>query len=307
VIPEISIVAPAFNEEPNIDKFYFAVRAALQGEADPVEIIVVDDGSSDNTAQRVRGLRQNDPFVRLVRLQRNFGNQAALMAGLKAARGRAAITMDCDLQHPPQDLPRMVAAWRKGARVVQMIRRRNPDARLFKRITSTCFDWVLRRLTDVPIAEGVGDFRLVDASITELLLRFSDARPFYRGMVTWFGFPVVYLEYDAQPRAAGTSAIGIRKRLRLSLDGITAVSIHPLRIAILLGFATIFLCLLYAVSVLVSYLRGHSVPGYPTIIFTVVFMGAVQLISLGILGEYIGRIYEQSRRLPSYIVSEEDD
>ncbi|MDQ6705970.1 MAG: glycosyltransferase family 2 protein, partial [Acidobacteriota bacterium] len=243
--PEVSIVAPAWNEAANVKKFYDSVRAALENEPQAVEFIIVDDGSTDETAARVRELRLADPNVRLVRLQRNFGNQAALMAGLRAARGRAIVTMDCDLQHPPQELPRMLAAWRAGGVVVQMIRRGNPDAGLLKRATSKCFDRLLRHLTNLALAEGSGDFRLIDAGIVERLLRFSDARPFYRGMIAWLGLPVEYLEYEALARASGHSGIGFRKRLRLSLDGITALTIRPLRLALLLGGMAVIVSLLY--------------------------------------------------------------
>jgi dolichol-phosphate mannosyltransferase len=304
--PEVSVVAPAFNEARNVHKFHHAVRAALRNHAEAVEIVFVDDGSTDGTAERIRELRREDPLVRLVRLTRNFGNQPALLAGLRRARGKAIITMDCDLQHPPEELPRMIAAWRAGAAVVQMLRRRNPDATWIQRVTSRAFDWVLGRLTRLPLVAGAGDFRLVDVRTAELILRFSDVRPFYRGMVSWLGVPVTYLEYDARSRTEGKSGIGFGKRFRLSLDGITALSIRPLRAALLLGFIAVCLSLAYAVVVLVAFLLGHSVAGYPTIIFTVVFLGAVQLISIGVMGEYIGRIYEQSRGLPPYVVADED-
>ena len=245
--------------------------------------------------------------MRLVRLTRNFGNQPALLAGLRKAQGKAIVTMDCDLQHPPEELPRLIEAWRSGAKVVQMVRRANPDATFLQRLTSKMFDWILKRLTRLPLVAGAGDFRLVDAHTAGLMLRFSDVRPFYRGMVSWLGVPVTYLEYDARSRREGTSGIGFRKRLQLCLDGITALSIRPLRVALLLGFTAVAVSLAYAVAVFIAFLYGHSVAGYPTIIFTVVFLGAVQLISVGVMGEYIGRISEQSRGLPPYVVAEGDD
>lgn len=301
----ISIVAPAFNEAGNAARFHAAVRQALAGDPAEVEILFVDDGSTDETTAVVRGLAQTDPLVRLVRLSRNFGNQAAFLAGIAAARGDAVITMDADLQHPPAELPKMIEAWRGGALVVQMIRRRNPGAGPMERLSSSLFHHLLRKLTNLPLREGAGDFRLIDRRVAAQLLRFSDSRPFYRGMVTWLGVPAVEIPYEAAMRSGGRSRIRLRKRLRLSLDAITALSLRPLRLALLLGLAAILLSAAYLMLVLAAWFAGHSVPGYPTIIFTVVFLGAVQLISIGVLGEYIGRIFEQSRRLPPYVIVDE--
>lgn len=303
----ISIVAPAFNEAESIGQFHQAVCAALARDDTLFEILFVDDGSVDETAAVVRALRGSDSRVRLVRLTRNFGNQAAFLAGIAAARGDAVITMDSDLQHPPAELPRMLVAWRDGAKVVQMIRRRNPDAGLAERLTSTFFHSLLKTLTDLPLRDGAGDFRLLDRKVAVEVLRFSDARPFYRGMVSWLGIPAVDLIYDAARRGQGRSRLRLRKRVRLSMDAITALSIRPLRVATLMGLAAIALSAAYLVAVIVAWFAGHSVPGYPTIIFLVVFLGAVQLVSIGVLGEYIGRIHEQSRRLPPYVVFGDED
>jgi glycosyltransferase involved in cell wall biosynthesis len=169
--PELSVVTPAFNEERSMHKFHQAVRSALRNESAVVEIVIVDDGSTDGTAERVREIQRHDPLVRMVRLTRNFGNQPALLAGIHSAQGKGIITMDCDLQHPPEELPRLIAAWRAGAKVVQMVRRSNPDATLLDRATSWMFDWVLRRLTRLPLIPGAGDFRLLDAQIAKLILR----------------------------------------------------------------------------------------------------------------------------------------
>ncbi len=301
----VSIVTPAFNEAGNIPRFHAAVREALAGDTAEVEILFVDDGSTDETAPAVRRLTQTDGLVRLVRLTRNFGNQAAFLAGIAAAKGDAVITMDADLQHPPAELPKMLAAWRNGARVVQMIRRKNPDAGLAERLTSSFFHHLLRKLTNLPLTEGAGDFRLIDRAVAAQVLRFSDARPFYRGMITWLGVPAVEIPYEAAMRGQGKSRIRLRKRLRLSLDAITALSIRPLRMALLLGLGAIALSVAYLALVIIAWFAGHSVPGYPTIIFSVVFLGAVQLIAIGVMGEYIGRIFEQSRRLPPYVIVDE--
>jgi polyisoprenyl-phosphate glycosyltransferase len=190
---------------------------------------------------------------------------------------------------------------------VQMVRRGNPDAGFGARLTTAIYSRVIRRLTDVPLIDGAGDFRLVDAKVAAMLLKFSDSRPFYRGMVSWLGYPVVSLEFDAKARPWGRSKLGLKRRMYLSFDGITSLSIKPLRMAAMLGASAMVLSLLYALVVLVSWFMGRSVAGYPTIIFSVVFLGAVQLITLGVLGEYLGRVFEQSRRLPPYVVADEED
>ena len=306
-VPEVSIVAPAFNEAANIRNFYEAVRRVLTAEASPAEIVFVDDGSGDETAAQVTSHSPSGHPGETGASEPQLRESSRLYCGHpRFVRACSLITMDCDLQHPPEDLPRMLASWRQGAQVVQMVRRRDPDAGYWKRATSRSFQWVLRRLTDVPLLEGAGDFRLLDSKVAQLILRFSDTRPFYRGMTSWLGIPTVCLEYDALPRVQGRSGIGWHKRLRISLDAITALSIRPLRVALLLGLCAVGLSLVYVAVVLVAYLRGHYLAGYPTLIFAVVFLGAVQLISVGVLGEYIGRIYEQSRGLPPYIVTEED-
>ncbi|MCX6622369.1 MAG: glycosyltransferase family 2 protein, partial [Acidobacteria bacterium] len=271
---QVSIVAPAFNEAENVARFHAAVRAALADDPAVVELLFVDDGSTDETAAAVRLLRQADARVRLVRLTRNFGNQAAFLAGIAAAKGDAIITMDADLQHPPAELPKMLAAWRAGARGVQMVRRSNPDAGWLERLTSSFFHHLLRHLTNLPLREGAGDFRLIDRKVAAQVLHFSDARPFYRGMVTWLGVPGVELSYQAAPRTRGRSGIRLRQRIRLSLDAITAMSIRPLRMALLLGLGAIAVSLAYLGIVVIAWFAGHSVPGYPTIIFAVVFLGA---------------------------------
>jgi glycosyltransferase involved in cell wall biosynthesis len=303
----ISIVVAAYNESKNVFRLYQEIRQHLSAEPYPIEIIFVDDGSEDDTAGRVLDLRRQDPCVRLVRLSRNFGNQAAFLAGIRSARGAAVITMDCDLQHPPALLPQMLESWRGGASLVQMERRQNADASWLHRTSSRLFHTTLRKLTNIPLPAGAGDFRLMDRRAADLMIRFAVSRPFYRGMPFWLGLPSQTLAYDAAPRYAGRAPLNFIKRVELSLDAITALSVRPLRLAFFLGACAIVLCLLYTLITLVGYLFGYSVPGYPTLIFVIVFLGAIQLISIGILGEYIGRIHEQSRRLPPFVLLDEQE
>ena len=298
----ISIVVAAYNEAENVAAFHKRVRKCLEAEKAPVEIVFVDDGSTDDSIARILELRSQDPLVRIVRLSRNFGNQSAFLAGLKASRGAAVITMDCDLQHPPSLLPQMLAAWRNGAQIVQMVRRQNRGASFFHRASSRLFHWMLGALTEVVLPFGAGDFRLLDRKAADLIVQFAVSRPFYRGIPHWLGLPSTIIEYDSDIRNSGRPSLGLLKRIELSLDAITALSVRPLRLAFFLGICAIAVCLLYALVTVIAYMMGHSVPGYPTLILAIVFLGAVQLISIGILGEYLGRVHEQSRGLPPFVV-----
>jgi glycosyltransferase involved in cell wall biosynthesis len=298
----ISIVVAAYNEAENVATLRKQVRKCLEAEKAPVEIVFVDDGSTDDSIVRVLELRRQDPLVRLIRLSRNFGNQSAFLAGIQAARGAAVITMDCDLQHPPSLLPRMLAAWRNGSQVVQMVRRQDKGASFFHRASSRLFHWMLGALTDITLPLGAGDFRLLDRKAADLMVQFAVSRPFYRGIPHWLGLPLTMMEYDSDIRNAGRPRLGWLKRIELSLDAITALSVRPLRLAFFLGICAIVICLAYALVTVIAYMMGHSVPGYPTLILAIVFLGAVQLVSIGILGEYLGRVHEQSRGLPPFVV-----
>jgi len=300
---ELTVVIPAFNEEQNVATAWQAVRDALRGERD-LEILFVDDGSTDATAARIRELAARDSAVRLIRFSRNFGHQAALLAGLEAARGAAVLTLDCDLQHPPELLPRMVEAWRKGAPVVQMVRTGTEGASWLKRLTSAAFYRLLNVLSETPVQRGAADYQLLDRSVVDAVLQFRDRCPFLRGIVAWLGFPAARIEYVAPRRVAGRSGYTVRKMLRLSVQAITGLSSKPLRFAFYLGLCTAVLCLAYAGFALFAMATGRTVQGWTSVIVTVTFLGAIQLVSLGIVGEYIARIYEQTRGVPRYIIVE---
>jgi len=297
----LSVVLPAHNEQDNVSPIYFELRRVLQHSEFAVEIIFVDDGSTDATAERVEALIANDELCRLVRLTRNFGHQAALVAGLNAARGDAVITMDCDLQHPPEALPDMVSAWRGGALIVQMRRIRTTGASWFKRASSDIYYRFIRIVSDRPLLLGP-DFQLLDRQVMDAVLSFRSSRPFLRGLVAWVGFPVQQLEFIASARSAGTPSYSTRKMISLGLDGITALSTRPLRLATYLGLVSAGLCLCYSAFILVSYFMGFVIPGWTSVILTLLFLGGVQLLTIGIVGEYIGRIYELARNVPPYLI-----
>lgn len=302
----ISVVVPVFNEEANVDAVYQAIRQACQS-GTLREIIFVDDGSTDSTRARVKALRERDPAVRLIRFGRNFGHQAALLAGLEAARGDAVATLDGDLQHPPELLPTMIEAWRDGAKVVQMVRRSTAQAGPFKRLTSRWFYRVLNLVSDTPVVAGAADYQLLDRSAVTAILQFRDQYPFLRGLVAWLGFPAVRLEYDAPPRHAGRSSYTPRKMLRLAVEALASLSPRPMRVAIYLGLATAAFCLLYSVFAVAALIAGETVPGWTSVVVLVTFLGAVQLVSIGVLGEYVARVYQHTRGAPRYLVVEKDD
>ena len=302
----ISIVLPAYNEEQNVRVVCAAIQSALCG-LGALELIFVDDGSSDNTANTVRSLRDEGAPVRLIRFGRNFGHQAALFAGMEKAQGEAVITMDCDLQHPPELLPRMVKAWRDGAKVVQMVRIDTVDSGFFKNISSKLFYRFVNLLSETPVLSGAADYQLLDREVVTAVLQFKDRHPFLRGIVGWLGFQSTCMEYIAAARHAGTSAYSLRKMVRLSIQAITGLSSKPLRFSFYLGVLTAVVALSYAAFALVGLLAGKTVPGWTSVIAIVAFLGAVQLVSIGIVGEYIARIYEQTRAMPRFVVVEADE
>jgi len=303
----LSIVVPARNEGANIDNLYAALLDATSHTSMDLEIIFVVDDSTDDTCLRVAALRARDKRVRLVSLTRSFGHQAALLAGLQRARGSAVISMDCDLQHPPALIPDMVAAWRAGALVVETIRDDTLDAGWRKRITSRLFYRFMNMLSSTPITPGAADFRLLDRRPLNDLLRLRDQRLFLRGMIAWLGYPCASLHYVAGARAAGRSSYSTRKLIVLAADAITAFSAKPLRAAFYVGVVTSLLALCYVALIAYRWSQGEIVQGWTSLMLAVLFLGATQLMTLGIVGEYIGRIYDQTRGRPRYLILDEDD
>jgi glycosyltransferase involved in cell wall biosynthesis len=303
--PQISVVLPAYNEEGNVSGVFSQICAQLERLPASFEVIYVDDGSTDNTAAEVKTLIQADGRVRLIRFVRNFGNQPALIAGIRAARGQAVITMDCDLQHPPSLLPRMIETWRGGFMIVQMVRLSNPTASVFRRYSSVVFNALLRRLSEIPLSFPAGDFLLLDRKAVKMLLASTRSQAFFRGAVQWLGLPTATIPFEAPARSAGSSNFTPRALCQLSWDMVTAVSKKPLRLSMYCGLVVILFLLLYSAIVIGAWMYGHSVPGYPSLVILIVIVGAMNLISIGLLGEYIGRIHDCVRNLPPYLVLEE--
>ena len=303
----ISIVVPCYNESDGLCQFHDRLSRALQTLRTRAEIIYVNDGSSDDTRDIIEFLQSSDGRVGSIELSRNFGKEAALTAGIDHARGDAVIVIDADLQDPPESVPDMVAAWQQGYDVVAMKRADRSSDTLFKRLSAAWFYRVLSRLSAVAIPENVGDFRLLSRRAVDALKAMPERNRYMKGLFAWVGFETIEIEYRRDARLAGDSKLPFLKLVGLALDGITSFSIAPLRLASLAGALVAVGTLLYGVFVMVSTLFfGNPVAGFPTLIVMISFLGGVQLMAIGLLGEYIGRLLIESKRRPLYIIDSVD-
>jgi len=301
--PALSVVVPVYNESGNLVPLLARLRPVLDSLGLPVELVFVDDGSVDDTPGQLGQLAQQDPRVRSLHLSRNYGHQAALVAGLAAARGDAVITMDGDLQHPPELIPRLVARWRAGYDVVQAVRREPADLSPLKRAGSRGFYRLLYAISHLHVAPGAADFRLMSREAVNAFLSCGERCRFNRGLVQWIGFTSCEVPYDAEPRHAGKSKYSYRAMFRLAGDAIFSFSWWPLRLAGLAGVCVSLVAAAYLLFVLWARLfTQYTVPGWSSILATVLALGGVNLIVLWILGEYVGRLYEEVKQRPIYIV-----
>jgi glycosyltransferase involved in cell wall biosynthesis len=300
--PEISIVLPAHNEAANIAPIAAAVARAMGSTSH--EIIFVDDGSSDGTLTAIRAAAAN-PAVRYVAFTRNFGHQAALRAGLRHARGRAVIVMDADFEHPPELIPQLIAAWRGGAKIVATRRDDADTVSAGKRLSSRLYYRVLDSIGDVRIEPGSADYMLLDRAVVDTVNAIEDQEIFLRGLVRWLGYPLVTIPYTRGTRQHGASKYSLRRMVELALTGIAAHSVRPLRFAIWLALGFAALGFVFVIYALVSFLFvQHTVAGWSSIVAVIAILGAAQLLVLGIIGEYVGRILRETRKRPSYVVAE---
>ncbi len=300
--PDVSIVVPAFNEEGNLPVLYRRLVAALAPLDLKWELLFVNDGSRDTSADVIASLAKADARVTAVDLARNFGHQAAISAGLDHSRGRAVVIMDADLQDPPEQLPRFIAHWREGYDVVYAVRHARPES-WFKRAAYSAFYRLLHRISAIPIPLDAGDFSLMDRRVVDLLEAMPERNRFLRGMRIWVGLKQIGVNYERGERLSGRSNYTLGRLIALALDGLFSFSFLPLRVISLSGLAvsalSIILALAYAIQKLVSELEPA---GFATIVVSVFFFSGVQLITLGVLGEYVGRIFEEVRRRPLYVV-----
>ena len=296
----LSVCAPVFNEEDLVEEFHTRATAALRGLN--YELIIVNDGSTDSTGEKLNTLAAGDPRLRVVHLSRNFGHQAALTAGLEHARGNAVAMLDADLQDPPQLIPKMLAAWEDGSDVVYMVREERTGETPFKLATARWFYAIFRKLAQVELEPNSGDFRLLDRRALNALLSMGERNRFLRGMTVWVGFNQTAISYKRDARYAGETKYPIRKMLRFSLDAISSFSHRPLQLATLLGFLISTLAFVAIPVVIVLRILGSYLPGFGAITIAVLLLGGIQLIALGIIGEYVGRIYDEVKGRPLYLV-----
>ena len=301
--PELlSVVAPMYDEEETVAVFYERVRAAV--ESVPFEIVLVDDASRDRTPELVDELAAADPRVRVLHLSRNFGHQAALTAGLEHARGDVVVMLDGDLQDPPEVIPTMLDHWRAGSDVVFGVRDSRAGETWFKLVTARWFYRLFKRITRLDLHGNSGDFRLMDRRAVDAVVAMRERNRFLRGMTVWVGFTQTAVSYERDARQAGRTKYTFRRMVRFALDAISSFSSLPLQAATILGFGFSLAAFLGLPLVVVARIAGIYTSGVPTVLFVVLLLGGIQLITVGIIGEYVGRIYDEVKRRPLYIVRE---
>jgi polyisoprenyl-phosphate glycosyltransferase len=301
----VSIVVPTFNEQDNIAPLVDAIDSSMP-DGIRYEFVFVDDGSADDTPKIIRSIGSDRDDVRLVRFTRNFGHQAAIMAGIEAAAGDAVVTIDADLQHPPHFIAEMIDRWKEGALVVQMIRLNTHGVSFITRMLSGAFYRVINWVSYTPVRPNAAEFRLLDRVAVDQLIKMGDRDPFVRGYLGWLGFETKLIEFTADPRRAGKTSFSFGQKLGLAVRSLTRLSRLPLRLSLYLGVVVAIIALGLGIFSLVAAVNGETVPGWASIVIPVFFIGAVQLIVLGVIGEYLGILYDQSRELPTYVAYPEE-
>lgn len=304
-VPVYSIVVPVYNEAGSLRELHARLAEVMRPLGEPYELILVDDGSTDDSLALIKELAAADKAVKAVSLSRNFGHQAALGAGLDRASGRAVIFMDADLQHPPRCIPEMISRWREGYEVVGTIRRDPPGTGALKRLPSRIFYKLMDKISDLHLPAGAADFRLVGPRAAAALRGMRERARFFRGLSRWVGYRQCWVEFTADVRFSGSSGYSLAKMTRLALDGVTSFSTSPLRLSVYFGLVCAALSFAYIVYALYIKFFHQAVLGWTSTLIAVLFLGGVQLVSIGILGEYVGRIYEEAKGRKPYLVAEE--
>jgi glycosyltransferase involved in cell wall biosynthesis len=300
--PAISIVVPAYNEAAGLDIFHRRLVSALAS-LERWEVVYVNDGSTDGTLGVMEALHRTDDRVALVSLSRNFGKEIAITAGLDHASGDAVVVIDADLQDPPELIPTLVAQWRSGFDMVYAKRRSRAGESLPKRATARVFYLLMQHMGDLKLPEDTGDFRLMSRRVVESVRQLREQHRFMKGLFAWVGYPTTFVLYDREPRCRGVSKWSYWKLWNLALEGITSFTVMPLKVASYVGLLVALLAVLYAAEVMVKTLIiGNPVAGYPSLMTVVLFLGGVQLMFLGVIGEYLGRVFNETKQRPLYLV-----
>jgi dolichol-phosphate mannosyltransferase len=300
----LSVIVPVYNEEKNIDPLIKRLLPVLKDYQ--YEIIFVDDGSSDKTAEIIKKLANKNPSIRLISFLRNFGHQMALTAGYQASHGDCVITIDSDLQDPPEIIPQLIKKWQKGVQIVYAKRNERQGEKFFKKFTATIFYQLINFLSDTPIPQEVGDFRLLDKQVVNFLNNLQEKPSFLRGLVSWGGFKTDFVHFKRSQRFSGQTHYGFFKMLNFALDGITSFSVKPLRIAIYFGILSGFLGFIGIIYEIIKRMiyPDAFVTGWIGLFIAVMFLGGIQLMTIGIIGEYIGKIYKEIQKRPRYLIKE---
>jgi polyisoprenyl-phosphate glycosyltransferase len=300
----ISLVVPCFNEEGNIEAIYQLIKNELDTFVD-FELVFVDDGSTDQTLPKIIQLSQQDSRVRYINLSRNFGHQNALKAGLDLATGDCVISLDADLQHPPRLIKEFIEKWQQGYEVVYSVRKSDPDLSIFKRLTSKLFYKFINFFSDTSIQEGAADFRLLDRKVVNVIKSLPENYLFIRGLTSWVGFHQIGIEYKPEKRFSGQTKYSLKRMIHFASSGITSFSTKPLRLSIYLGFFIAIVSFIYGLfAIYEAIFTSNVIQGWTSVIVSVLFIGGIQLIMIGILGEYLGKLFMENKRRPNYIVKE---
>lgn len=301
---KLSIVIPIYNEELNISELNRRLLKVLKN-IEKYEIIFVDDGSADKTLTMIKQLSDENSKIKYLSFSRNFGHQNALRAGLAFATGDAVVSMDGDLQHPPELIPQMIEKWQDGYKIVYTIRKECEKLSYFKRKTANIFYAVMSKLADVNIPKGAADFRLLDKDIVDIIVKMNESSLFLRGLISWVGFDQFAIEYEPEARFAGKTKYSLKKMISFAMDGITSFSIKPLRLATILGFVIAMAAFVYGFyAIYIKLFTNETMSGWTSLMVSVLFLAGIQLLTFGIMGEYIGKLFMQSKGRPNYIIKD---
>ncbi len=302
-----SVIIPVFNEEGNIEILVKKITDILENHFD-YELLFIDDGSTDNTLKIIKKLRKQNNKIYYLSFSRNFGHQNALRAGLDFATGDCVISMDGDLQHPPNIIPKLIGKWQEGNDIVYTIRQDNQRLSFFKRKTANIFYNIMNNFSDVKIKKGIADFRLLDRRVVEIIKTFEESNLFLRGMISWLGFRQYGIEYMPDERYHGKTKYTLKKMMKFAIDGITSFSIKPLRISTIFGYIMAAVAFIYGVyAIIIKLFTDRALSGWASVLVGILFIGGIQMIMIGILGEYIGKLFMESKKRPNYIIKEKNN